>query len=93
MCSKNKDTDQLHSYCQADLPLCFRICKMLVFSCGGSFHFKAFFLCLYDETAIFAIRKLGLFRNVKKLLDECFKCYMLGYIRSCLTVEKYIQIN
>ena len=31
-CSKNKDADQLRSYCEADLRLCFRICKMLVFS-------------------------------------------------------------
>ena len=26
-CSKNKDADQLHSYCETDLRLCFRICK------------------------------------------------------------------
>ena len=31
-CSKNKGTDQLRSYCEADLHLCFRICKMLDFS-------------------------------------------------------------
>ena len=28
--------DQLCSYCRADLRLCFRPCKLLVFSCGGS---------------------------------------------------------
>ena len=32
ICSENKGADQLHSYCQADLRLCFRICKTLVFS-------------------------------------------------------------
>ena len=31
-CSENKGTDQLHSYCEADLRLCFRICEMLVFT-------------------------------------------------------------
>ena len=31
-CSDNKGADQLHSYCAADLRLCFRICKKPVFS-------------------------------------------------------------
>ena len=31
-CSENKGADQLHVYREADLRLCFRICKMLVFS-------------------------------------------------------------
>ena len=30
--SENKGSNQLCSYCEADLRLCFRICKMLVFS-------------------------------------------------------------
>ena len=30
-CSENKGADQLHSYCEADLRLCFHICRMLVF--------------------------------------------------------------
>ena len=36
-CSKNKGTDQLRSYCQADLRLCIPICKRLVFTWYGSF--------------------------------------------------------
>ena len=32
LCSENKGADQLCGYCEADLRLCFRICKMLVFS-------------------------------------------------------------
>ena len=31
-CSENKDTDQLRGYREADLRLCFRICKKQVFS-------------------------------------------------------------
>ena len=31
-CSENKGADQLRGYCEADLRLCFRICKMFVFS-------------------------------------------------------------
>ena len=37
-CSENKDTDQLRSYREADLRLCFRICKNLVFSRRGSYE-------------------------------------------------------
>ena len=36
-CSENKGDDQLRGYREADLRLCFRICKMFVFSCSGSF--------------------------------------------------------
>ena len=32
LCSENKGTDQLRGYREADLRLCFCICKMLVFS-------------------------------------------------------------
>ena len=35
-CSKNKGADQLSGYREADLRLCFRICRLLVFPCGGS---------------------------------------------------------
>ena len=31
LCSENKDADQLRGYREADLRLCFRICKTLVF--------------------------------------------------------------
>ena len=32
LCSENKGADQLRSYCEVDLRLCFRICRLLVFS-------------------------------------------------------------
>ena len=35
-CSENKDADQLRGYREADLRLCFRICRLLVFPWGGS---------------------------------------------------------
>ena len=31
LCSENKDADQLRSYYEADLRLCFRICRLSVF--------------------------------------------------------------
>ena len=36
-CRENKGADQLHSYREADLRLCFRICKKPVFSRRGSY--------------------------------------------------------
>ena len=35
--SENKGADQLRSYCEADLRLCFRLCRLLVFPCGSSY--------------------------------------------------------
>ena len=40
-CSENKDADQLRGYREADLRLCFRICRLLVFSRGGSIMFPS----------------------------------------------------
>ena len=37
LCSENKGADQLRGYREADLRLCFRLCRLLVFPCGGSF--------------------------------------------------------
>ena len=34
--SENKDADQLLGYREADLRLCFRLCRLLVFPWGGS---------------------------------------------------------
>ena len=38
-CSENKGADQLRGHREADLRLCFRICKKPVFSQRGSFYF------------------------------------------------------
>ena len=37
-CSENKGADQLRGYREADLRLCFRICKKPVFSRRGSYN-------------------------------------------------------
>ena len=41
-CSENKDADQLRGYREADLRLCFRPCKLLVFSRTGSYSKTVF---------------------------------------------------
>ena len=37
LCRENKGADQLRGYCETDLRLCFRLCRLLVFSGGGSY--------------------------------------------------------
>ena len=37
LCSENEGADQLRSYCEADLRLCLRLFRLLVFPCSGSF--------------------------------------------------------
>ena len=36
-CNENEGADQLRSYCEADLRPCFRLCRLLVLTRGGSF--------------------------------------------------------
>ena len=53
-CSENKDADQLRGYREADLRLCFRPCKLLVFSRTGSYFFSLMFrLQSHVKTHIF----------------------------------------
>ena len=37
-CSENKGADQLRGYREADLRLCFRLGRLLVFPCGGYYR-------------------------------------------------------
>ena len=53
-CSKNKGTtDQLCSYCTADLRLCFRISKLLVFLCSGSKHVDGYYYQEHNKVKTF----------------------------------------
>ena len=51
LCSENKGVDQLRGYREADLRLCFRIRKTLVFSLRGSFDVLMF--SLHSATVVF----------------------------------------
>ena len=56
-CSENKDADQLRGYREADLRLCFRLCKLLVFSCTGSnlFAVNPATVFYYERTGLVAV--------------------------------------
>ena len=47
-CSENKGADQLRGHHEADLRLCFRICKNPVFSQRGSNHHSESFILLIN---------------------------------------------
>ena len=56
--SENKGADQLRGYREADLRLCFRLCRLLVFPCGGSirqnilYQYKLMFCKCHHRTHI-----------------------------------------
>ena len=58
-CSENKGADQLRGHREADLRLCFRICKKPVFSRRGSYVIRGlsghFFCILISLTKSFAL--------------------------------------
>ena len=60
-CSENKGADQLHGYLEADLHLCFRICKKLVS------HDEAHFNVLFIKTNV-AVTKVFWNKTVELLI-------------------------
>ena len=52
-CSENKGADQLRGYREADLRLCFRICKNQVFSQRGSYFKQQSSLCTNTKQKYF----------------------------------------
>ena len=64
MCSENKGADQLRGYREADLRLCFRICKNPVFSRRGSFLNFVMYFCIVFHcfVVIYFVRTNCLFR-------------------------------
>ena len=75
-CSENKGADQLRGYREADLRLCFRICKNPLFSRRGSYCAQRKIL---NATCNVAINKLG--RPVMEPVDLCLPT------RSCRFID------
>ena len=66
LCSENKGADQLRGYREADLRLCFRICKKPVFSRRGSYavsimqgqqRLHTHEQCVYDKSSMLEITR------------------------------------
>ena len=78
-CSENKDADQLRGYREADLRLCFRPCKLLVFSRTGSFK-KSNENKGTDQLCSYCTINLQLcFRRCKNLNLSCSSYDFIGH--------------
>ena len=77
--SENKGADQLRSYCKADLRLCFRLGRLLVFPCDGSFterHLKQNDLHVAIPTlfANLVFLHMFVFLNMFSITSNCIFC-------------------
>ena len=65
--SENKDADQLRGYHEADLRLCFRLCRLLVFPRGGSFitYYARHKTACIAKDATFGFKKTSDFYEAK----------------------------
>ena len=79
-CSENKGADQFRSKREADMCLCFRICRLLVFPCGGSFvyaHREPFW---HNATSLSKLNTNDL-DSVKNLVHVSVKgCFHFGLV-------------
>ena len=68
LCSENKGADQLRGYRKdrkAGLHLCFRICRLLVFSCGSPFlHVILYVTLICIVTVLVASPLIGYYKHL-----------------------------
>ena len=73
-CSENKGADQLRGYREADLRLCFRICKKPVFSQRGTFDIGAqVHIILTSPLNSAFVQKTGVYRGSHYFAYICSK--------------------
>ena len=94
-CSENKGADQLRSYCEADLRLCFRIGKNPVFSRCGSICKRAFArisLCMFSEKHddVFRLFFLNVTGTTKISSQGYIMWHLFVAVLSALIVCKYV---
>ena len=84
-CSENKGADQFRSYREADLQLCFCLCKLLVFSCSGSI--------INNSTYKIFLKHRGKYANasycsfVAKINYTIFKMEVVTFIHTKTCIE------
>ena len=103
--SENKGADQLRGYREADLCLCFRLCRLLVFPWGGSFEnlsleFQADLNCAVIGqlicVMILHMQKVGFHMTLAHLISLDFICGQIGRLfcfeLSKINVYFYIEL-
>ena len=74
-CSENKGGDQLRSIREADLRLCFRICRMLVLLCSGSINKPFSYVRLIVNAHLSLISYFSLIRDLNRIRDDMEEIY------------------
>ena len=69
-CSENKGADQLCSYCEADLRLCFRLCRLLVSMGRLKWHFLCIFQLLNDTKYLWDEKCLQILAVMEKITQK-----------------------
>ena len=93
--SENKGADQLRGYREADLRLCFRICRLLVFPWGGSFTCDPLSLLnLYCLSFTKLCKCLSSRKSWKVLTvnDEVMQSYYVDFSKSNI-MQCYVLTN
>ena len=84
--SENKGADQLRGYREADLRLCFRLCRLLVFPRGGSFSsvsiYRMFLCHIFDVLSQIRISYVSYMCRVmmKPVLSDAAHTQFLGTV-------------
>ena len=76
-CSENKGADQLRGYREADLRLCFRLSRLLVFPCGGSYDH-----IYHNQQLIIPLYVCHNLKHITRKLDFCL-CENKGADQLC----------
>ena len=97
LCSENKGADQLRGYREADLRLCFRICKNPVFSRCGSNNPQKRTLIRRDEGTLLQ-RQIGLITRVSDVESiyrnlSLLKIFQKGIVSLLLIQENKLSVS
>ena len=86
--SESKGADQLRGYREADLRLCFRLCKLLVFSRGGS-NCNADLIVMHYQTVLCFRQKL----NINNLSNSYKFYYMYIFVIKVIIIMNHAKVK
>ena len=93
-CSENKGADQLRGYREADLRLCFRICKKPVFSGRGSFDDnKEIMANGLAKAILMRTNNIGFYEDLTKIIFQLSSNIIkyAPYLFFCYHLDKFMR--
>ena len=88
--SENKGADQLRSYCEADLRLCFRRGRLLVFPWGGSFLRQVVLGAMYNVGIEICLTSQA---TAAGMSERCLHFVGLYSTLECHDMQNLLQYN